>query len=805
MFSNNLRIVISSAVFLIGCLNTKLYANDEILEEIIVTAQRRDQTLQDVPVSVAVVSGDKILEQGYDRLADLSAFTPNFTLNESATGNEIRIRGFGTSTLNSTAFEQAVATFIDGVYFGRETQSFNVLLDTERVEVLRGPQTTYFGQSAIAGALNIVTRQPNMEALEGFAKIASGENGDARLQAAIGGPITNSLGVRIAGAWRDFDGWAKNAVTGDDAMGQESLTGRVSFLWRPTENMDAKFKYELGKSDFTPGNAHIVNCSTVPVTACRVQDSVLPGVDSFDAANDGVSSFGGSLSAGGRVFLAFGAPRRGVDLTPLWGADLNYRDWGKLDGVRTIEQDSQTLEINYRVGEYLLTYTTGASWAKNSAHGAGDLDFTGFFLHQQAGGVEYNTDSHELRITSMGGEIVDLMAGVYFQRGTTDYAFGQLQGWNGNAAPPPYPTTGMGADRFYHEKQSYLSGFTAATWNASNDIAMDLGVRYMEVEKHGEACQHLLSIQPAMLGSPISVVVPGCTIIGTNWNKGSYNDTNWDYSATVRYILSDSVNLYAKYTDGYKAGGFNSLWVNDPSFFDFNPEEVGAYELGAKGRFLDQRLSVNLALFSMNYTDLQVTGRFDLPTGSVFPILNVAEATSQGIELDAQWAANDTISFGSAIAILDATYDSFPGATCLNIEGVFGYKGCAFGPGNTLDRAGETLPFSPEWSTSFLINYRTPISENMELNLNGDISVSECYYCNYTLNFSGDDTYDIVNLRASIGQISGLWELSIYGRNVTDSRPVTQPNTVPYGEPMTLFNQAVTRGSNYGLELQYNF
>jgi iron complex outermembrane receptor protein len=779
----------------------------ESIEEILVTAQKREQLLQDVPISVLVVGRDKILEQGYSRLVDLAAFAPNFTVNESATGNQINIRGFGTSTINAVAFEQAVATFVDGVYFGRETQSFNSLLDIERVEVLRGPQTTFFGQSAIAGALNIQTRKANMEEFEGFIKVGQGEDGDRRFQGAVGGPITDSLGVRIAGSWRDFDGWSTNASTGADSLGQESWAGRISFLWQPTDKLDVNVKFEEGELDVTPGGAHIVSCSAVPVSSCRIQDSILPGADPFDAADDGISSVGGTISVGGRVVVFLGQVHSGVDLTPLWGTNLNYSDWGKLDGIRRIEQDSQALEINYQVGSYLLSYTGASSSAQNSAHGAGDLDFTGLFLHQQAGGPEYSTDSHELRLTSPGGETVDWMAGVYLQEGTTENEFVNLQAWRGGPPGPPPATTGFGSNRAYEEDQTYLSGFAAVTWNVSDNFALDTAIRYIDVEKDGESCVHGLSIDPAQIGNPITVTVPGCTVIGSNWNVGTYNDTNWDYSAAIRYAMNDTVNLYAKFTDGFKAGGFNSLWVGDPALFSFEPEEVEAYEVGLKGMYLDGRLGMNLALFHMSYTNLQVTGRIDTPFGSLFPILNAAEATSQGLELDAQWAVNDNLTLGAAVALLDAAYDSFPGATCGNIEGIAGYKGCVFfGPGQkTLDRAGETLVFSPEWSTSLFIAYRTAITGSLELRLNADISIAECFYCDYTLSFDGDGTYDNLNLRAAIGPQGGRWDLSVYGRNVTDSRPVTQPNTALYGDPATLFRQGVIRGSSYGVELQYNF
>ena len=219
------------------------FAQSEGLEEILVTAQRREQSLQDVPISVTAVTGEQIEQGGFSDVEDLSIFVPNLFMRDAFTGQSLIVRGIGTSTGNE-AFEQAVAAFSDGVYYGRDNLSQGAVFDLERVEVVRGPQPTFAGQSATAGAINVITRRPG-ETWEGGVNMAYGSDEESTLDFAAGGPLSENFGIRFAGRVYELDDAGYTSIIGNVPQGvKENKAARVVATWNPTDNLDFTFKYE---------------------------------------------------------------------------------------------------------------------------------------------------------------------------------------------------------------------------------------------------------------------------------------------------------------------------------------------------------------------------------------------------------------------------------------------------------------------------------------------------------------------------------------------------------------------------------
>jgi len=764
-----------------------------VLEEIIVTAQKREQSLQEVPISISVVVGTKILEQGFSRLSDLSKFVPNFNVNETtATGNSISIRGFSTPAINTPAFEQAVATFVDGVYFGKELQSFTELLDIERVEVLRGPQTTFFGQSAIAGALNILTRKPGLEAWEGYVDAAYGSDADARLQIAYGGPVSDTFGLRFAGSIRDYDGWLTN-TDGADGLGQESWTGRVTGLWAPTEQLDVTFKIETSDLERNGFPTQIIECGPDPVANCNLLAAQVPGI-AFELSDS--ASWGGPLSVGGQQITFFGmGPFPGVDLTPLWDA-------GFVTDVANTDLDSQSVTINYDVNDYTLTLIAASTSADLDR--GGEADVSALFLHQLRIFQDYDTDSLEFRVTSPIDQAVQWLAGIYLEDGDVTADVFAYQAF---FLPPVMnpPGFGFGMNMAFNQDAEWRSAFASVTWSVSDAVAIDLGVRYIDVRKDAEAYWDNFFLDPSTPTDPIIPTVPGRTIVGTNWNFGTYKDTDSDYSLAARWSASDTTNFYAKFTNGFKSGGFNSNWVGDPAVFGFEPESVDAYEFGLKSSLLDGRLALNVAVFDMAYENLQVTGFFfDAGGNGVFPIVNAAEATSQGVEVDGQFIVNDNLTLGFAGAFLSAEFDSFPLGQCGFLDVRFVLNGCV-SPAATQDLSGTPLPFAPDWTVALNGTYTRPVGNNLRLSLNADLVFADCYECfgRAPAPIGDDDGYELLNLRIAVGSMDRKWEVSAYGRNVTDTQFRVGANSTFYGLADSSFAVA-SRGANYGVQYRYN-
>src|SRR5512134_2057441 len=223
--------------------SARLLAQGEGLEEIVVTAQRREQSLQDVPISVTAVTGEMIEQGGFSDVEDLSIFVPNLFMRDAFTGQAIIVRGIGTSTGNE-AFEQAVAAFSDGVYYGRDNLSQGAVFDLERVEIVRGPQPTFAGQSATAGAINVITRRPG-DVWEGGLNMAYGSDEEATLDFAAGGPVSDRFGIRFAGRYYELDDAGYTSIIGNVPQGvKENTAARVTAVWAPTDNLDFTFKYE---------------------------------------------------------------------------------------------------------------------------------------------------------------------------------------------------------------------------------------------------------------------------------------------------------------------------------------------------------------------------------------------------------------------------------------------------------------------------------------------------------------------------------------------------------------------------------
>jgi outer membrane receptor protein involved in Fe transport len=236
------------------------------LEEIVVTAQRREQSLQDVPISVTAVTGDAILRGGFSDMEDLSTFIPNLHMQDTFTGQVLAIRGIGT-TAGNEAFESAVAIFHDDIYYGRDNLGQNSFFDLERVEVLRGPQPLFFGQSATAGALNVTSRAPG-DSLEGNAQIAYGDDEELNFEFGIGGPITDNFGLRFATRYYELgDSGYFNPLTGREQAVKETKSARLVGIWDPADSVRVRHTYEYQDVWQEGVGGEFARCDLAPQTS----------------------------------------------------------------------------------------------------------------------------------------------------------------------------------------------------------------------------------------------------------------------------------------------------------------------------------------------------------------------------------------------------------------------------------------------------------------------------------------------------------------------------------------------------------
>jgi len=741
------RTILATAVILAAGIGT---AQSAELEEIVITAQKREQSMQDVPISVVAVSGDEISAKGYGELTDITTALPNVTVNESALGDVLFIRGIGSGA--NIGFEQSVATFIDGVYFGRGLQSRNAFLDIERVEVLRGPQVAFFGNSAIAGALNIVTRNP-VEEFEGEFTLAYEDGTDkVTSELTIGGPLTETLGSRIALRYLDQEGWQTNSTIDEKEPQEERYAGRVTFDWEPSDTLNVTLKLQAEKSDTVGRALQAVGCpppnpAQAPSTYCLIYGDLPQSDFAFDDKRFG--------------------PGPG-------GPFPTKNDFNNLDSHSAIAT------LNWDLGEYTLTSVTSYSEYEDhrSQSGAsiagpylGTLLYN--FEHVQEDFQQY---SQELRITSSTNDYVEWMVGAYYQDIELDVT-------NDFAAGP----TATRLSNHFQEDESW-SVFGSATWYINTALRATLSLRYTEVEK--EVTRRQIIAQNAG-NHDFSAAVPmepshplyNTIRVDFGWADGMLeadrNDDDLNPSINVQYDLNDSVMVYASFAQGFKAGGFDEQnGTLDPVAMSFDPEEVDSYEFGFKSSLFDRTMQLNAAIFRNEYNDLQVS-TFD---GVInFLVTNAASSVAQGLELDLLWQMSDSLRLSFQGAYLDAYYDERLNGQCTSPQSVGAAPGCDFsGAAPTQDLTDKSLPWAPKFAGNVTLEHSFTFKNGYEL-----VSTVQLVYedefetADDNDPFLTEDTYTKANLTFRLTDPNETWDLSLIGKNIFDKRTSHQGNDLP--------------------------
>ncbi len=718
-------------------------AQEAVLEEVIVTAQKREQNLQDVPISIAVTDGETILHQNVVSLIDFADNVPAVTVIKGGPSDNLYIRGVGSG--NNAGFEQSVGIFVDGVYQGRSRDSRATFMDLERVEILKGPQSTFFGNSAIAGALNITTRKPG-DRFEGYVTaLYEPDHGEYNAETAFGGPLSDTLKGRIAIKKWGMDGYVKtvNTATNEDGPQGDDLYGRATLVWTPTERFDASLKVELGKSDADVSWPNqLFHCPPDPALYTA------PG--GFCSA---------ALAVGDDVVLD------------------KRRSLGPGGERDVLDSHQYVLTLNYENGNQIFTSITGYSNMDFSEKL--DIDGTSFKLFNVFVDEHYDQFSQEFRVASPTGGSFEYMGGAYYQNGdlvsSQQFTFFFLTPVIAGIPPfaPLVPFLPITQETGFDQDDKTYSVFGSLTWHLSDAFSVSGGLRWMKVKK--DATQHIFfgtgtgdfgGIVPfpaavAPLGNAF-----GASLANARTVPLSRSDSHLMPSVNANYDLNNDVMVYASYARGFKAGGFDAQdSKGDPDSLPFAPEFVDAYEVGMKSLWLDGALKLNLALFRSEYTDLQESASQLQGAAVIFAVSNVASMTSQGLELEAQWALTDRLNADLSFTYLDAEYDEFPNAGCTAAQSV------VTAPGTTCvqDLSGENRLYSPDFSGNLRLQYVHPLPWNLQLL--GELG----FYFSDSYRLAGDldpvltqDDYTKIDARLSLGSADGRWDISIIGKNLTD-------------------------------------
>lgn len=777
-------------------------AENQALEEIIVTSQKRAQTLQEVPISVATVDGEKIDSMGVENLEDLSAFAPNIHFTETGLSTQMRIRGIGSD--NSQGFEQSVGVYADGIYHSRAQLFRAPMFDIERVEIMRGPQGTLMGKNSIAGAIEIITAKPQAER-EG--KITYGyetEFGTQELSGFITGALNEELKARVA--WRVYDdpGYMINTAKNDSKEAyQKEHALRVTLDWSPSAATDVLFTAERDTFDVQGRFAEVTQ--DLPSTA------------------PDATSFGQSL--------ANISPELAFD------PEFNFQRQANAPEFSDNKINTQTLRIDHETDHFTITAITGHvefNYSENC-----DCDFTPAPIFDLNLDEDYDQFSQEIRLVSEESDRFEWLAGVFYQ--SFEQTFHDLFRVPGDSYLPqiirdgfeleafPDSFKGTGIDRQFEQSSDTIALFAESTWHITDELRLTFGGRYTEETKEGEKELNVvdLSQNNAVLTDPtIAGIYLGLFNTETEqaYNpatgakighqlKGKRKEHNFTPSVNLAYDLNDDVMTYAKVSRGFKAGGFDPrsnvkayefkesvggvIETSTVSAFEFEEEEVLAMELGAKMRLLENRMEFNLALFRMDYDDLQIS-QFDGAVG--FNVGNAKETIVQGFEVDGRWQISDAFTSAFGFSYLDFEYTDFKNGNCH-------YGQTADTTTDFCDFTGKRGVYTPEFTVNGTLAYHREINSQLTFQSSMDIQWIDEQQVHVNLDPLGEiDAYTMLALRFAL--VSENWQLALRGKNLLNEKIVTYSGNMPLSETVfqsNSFYSFVQRPRTVTLEATYHF
>jgi iron complex outermembrane receptor protein len=643
----------------------------DAMEEIVVTAQRRSESVQDVPISISAFSGEALEETGIRRLADIRQNTPNlyFEDNGGVLSGEPVVRGI-TSSGAGISFEPAVGVYLDGVFLGRPTLFSQELFDIERVEVLRGPQGTLYGRNTLGGAINIISRKPGNE-LEGAVRGYIGNYDTYRVSGFVSGPvIPDKLSIGAAGGYSERDGYKFNEFTGSDIGDNSNRSARLTLRATPSH----RFTFDLA-----------FDISHDKGSATQIEDAIGPGTDPS-------ASFPVGILFGYQEQDPFDR-RISFDTTPI--EDL--KQWG-VSGVAELDLGS---------GASLTSIT---AYRKFTNIFLSDIDRTETALI--TGGFTEKTDqfSQELRVATSAARRLSFVGGLYyFTQDANDDAnltlgadlndfFAAVVG-----APPGTFQEQVNTTLSRVQTDSYAA-FGEGTFKLTDQLHFSVGGRYSHEKK-------ALTLEQGVTGTPFSIF-PLIGFFPFEPFQQKYKESDFSPSLSVRYFAGDDVLIYGRVAKGFKAGGFNARFpatnpdgtVEDLSF---DAETLWSYELGAKLDLFRNRLRINGAVFYMEHSDKQVTS-FD---GVSDRTDNAAKARSKGFELELTARPIPNLDLSAGIGYNDSKYVDYLG----------GLTDPDDPTSPLIDYSGNRVAGAPDWTVNTAVQYGIPVGRG-EVRLRGEYS-----------------------------------------------------------------------------------
>lgn len=803
---NRLLAAISLATLQLGMAST---GAAQVLEEVVVTAQKHAQGVNDIGITVNAFSGDVIRDLGVSSAEDIAQFTPGLTVNETAaTGVPLyTIRGIGFQDY-STAASSTVGLYFDEVAIPYTVMSRGVVFDVERIEVLKGPQGDLYGRNTTAGQINFISNKPTEEFNAGVTA-QYGRFDQFDLEAFVSGSLTEQMQGRFAlKTTQSGEGWQKS-VTRDDELGEKDTTALRALL---NFNVNEDLSILL--------NLHYVD-----------DQSDNKANTAYNATLSGLPEFNNPYTPLDQYFLTTGA---NFGQTPPWykTGDNRAADWtnsytSPITGVtwdlrpqRDNELKGLSVKLEWDLGGMTLTSITGYDDFERQETN----DWDGGFYNDSSNinTTDLDVFSQEIRLSGETDRLL-WIAGLYYSKDEMDeyyhyfmsdsvFGLGSIPWGVGLFAGTPI----LELDTKYSQETESRAIFGHVEWQATDKIRLTLGLRYTEEERDWAGCtfvaqdgslanflnaQFGTSLGPGDCGTidddPSSPNYIFALIGGPNVNdafhvyRDDISTEKWMGKVGIDYAINEDLLLYASWANAFKSGGFNGANSNTTlQLQPYEEEEVTALEVGLKSTLLDGAMQLNIAAFWYDYEDKQEQDLAVAFVGNIGGLTNVPESRINGAELELQWAPMEGLLINFGAAYLDTLVEKWDATSNTSVWPTV----------VTFDASGLELAQSPEWTYNGLIHYEWSVAEGLMMELGADF--------NYTDTTTGGakpedatDSYSLYNARVGLKDSDGKWRVLLWGRNLGDEDYYPAAYTGGNGP----FVRSMGMPATYGVSLNYNF
>lgn len=700
--------LLSAATLVSGQAYAQQAADSDQIQTIVVTATKRAEPLQSVPIAISVISGDLLEQANLNTLSAITSQLPtlNFRTNASNKDTSLFIRGVGTIS-TSPGVEPTVSTVVDGVVYARPGQATLDLMEVERIEVLRGPQGTLFGKNASAGVINIVSK-PIGAATEGFIDVSYLQGNERRVRTGVSGELTSTVRASVAAMVGKYDGNIKNITTGDTVGGYDRKGVRGKLELTPNKDIKATLIADYSKADdtgsrgpFVRGNASII-ASLSPIVVGFENRTVASDVK--ERVADKNSGFSGQIdwSIGGATLTSITA----------------WRSWENVQ-FQDIDSTGPVYTAIARLGD--------------------------------VGQLKSDQVSQELRIASPTGTFFEYVAGFFYMRTETNEVYRRDRTECAtNAAALPSGLIPCATQAINNGVATYgtlgksTSLFGESKFNFSPVMRGILGLRYTSDD---------LSYYHSRVST--SAVDLGGIRASRPYTTGSTSQNGVSGRIGPQFDLSKNATVYATYSRGYKGPAYNAFFnMRTLDDIALAPEKSKGVEAGLKTTLMDNRLRLNVAAFRTLYSGYQANFFDNLGGVQVTRFINAGDVSTKGFEADFEAKVTKKFTLSGAIADTIARVDKF---------------NCPAGQVCATNLDGTVLPSAPQWKAFVRGNYRMDVANGLKLDLGTDYSwQSDVQYDLSRSTNTIQPAYGIVNMTVALSDPTAGWRVTLLGKNIWD-------------------------------------